>query len=764
MQSHLTRRVFRAILNNEPLFPLQRCNRLLHITRHHRTRRLGLINPHHAQRRSLFAFNMAPPANTLQSATLPSEAGLKPMRDLKRALSDKSRGPALGVLTKAFHDFFVARAETFEVITGYQAQLLSMTWKYVRSHEAELEAEDWQTMYSTENLENVLFVLSEAKCLPESRDAVLKVARFAFLDLCADHGYGANNISRPALSAYIKCQALNGNPEEARHVVERFWSRLRKTKPSPWLTVMRGFAMNNDKQQLRWTTKKKFDELGIRFDSETHEQLVKILIEQDLLSAVKIMYECPITGDVEPTLATKEAVVKYTLLKSEISWAKPIVDSVSQAPKSQTVGMMLLWEAAHGRSASEISELLQTWALEDSNVKTALTASHINNLIQYANSIKNPQLATDFAALTSQWNVVPDTQTRLLRLEAEIIAGNVRRTMELVEDLQDVGSFTLENLPLMNRLLSMLCLLGNDDALYDRVSAFLDPLFENNVRLEADTLAALTHLLLYRHDWEGVSELLRPRLGSYDSEERTKIRQALTNYILDTAQDSADAWEAYGLLQVAFPETGVSMRTEIMTSFFKRERGDLAVLVFGHMRQAEDFARRPKPDTYARCFQGIAQMQDAKNLELVHNMLKLDVEVDLNTRLLNELMLAYACCDMPDKSMEIFRDILQSEEGPSTRTILAFFRMCEKHHHGTQEAMRMMDKVKLLEIEVDRRLYTAYVEALAAQCEFELATQAINKMQEEIGCSPTYDSYVVFPLTDPLFSRRCCDTANTCMF
>ncbi|RHZ60372.1 putative mitochondrial respiratory complex I chaperone (Cia84) [Aspergillus thermomutatus] len=662
---------------------------------------------------------MAPPANTPQPATLPSEAGLKPMRDLKRALSDKSRGPALGVLAKAFHDFFVARAENSEVITGYQAQLLSMTWKYMRSHEAELEAEDWQTMYSTENLENVLFVLSEAKCLPESREAVLKVARFAFLELCADHGYGANNISRPALSAYIKFQALNGNPEEARHVVERFWGRLRKTKPSPWLTVMRGFAMNNDKQQLRWTTKKKFDELGIKFDRETHEQLVKMLIEQDLLSAVKIMYECPISGENEPTLATKRAVVNYALLKSEISWAKPIVESVSQTPKSETVGMMLLWEAVHGKSASEISEMLQTWTLEDPDVKTTLTVSHINNLIQYANSINNPQLAADFAALTSQWNVLPDTQTRLLRLEAEIMAGDVKQTM---------------------RLLSMLCLLGKDDALYDRVSAFLDPLFENNVRLEADTLAALTQLLLYRHDWEGVSELLRPRLGSYDSEERTKIRQALTNHIMDATQDSADAWEAYGLLQVAFPETGVGMRTEIMTSFFKRKRGDLAVLVFGHMRQAEDFARRPKPDTYARCFQGIAQMQDAKNLELVHNMLKLDVEVDLNIRLLNELMLAYACCDMPDKSMEIFRDILQSEEGPSTRTIWAFFKMCERHHHGAQEAMRMMDKVKLLEIEVDRRLYMAYVEALAAQCEFDLATEAINKMQEEIGSSPTHDS------------------------
>ncbi|EAW13804.1 putative mitochondrial respiratory complex I chaperone (Cia84) [Aspergillus clavatus NRRL 1] len=740
MQSHLTRRVFRAILNNE-LLSFSRCrNRLLYTARHHRTRRLDVINPYNAQRRSLFAFSMAPPANTPQPSTLPSEAGLKPMRDLKRALSDKSRGPAHGVLAKAFHDFFVARAETWEVITGYQAQLLSMTWKYLRSHEGELEPEDWQVMYSTENLENMLFVLSEAKCLPESRDAVLKVARFAFLELCADHGYGTNHISRPALSAYINFQALNGNPEEARHVVEKFWSKLRKTKPSPWLAVMRGFAMNDDKNQLRWTTKKKLDELGIAFDRESHEELVKVLIEQDLLSAVKIMYECPISGDQEPTLTTKEAVVKYALLKSEASWAQPIVESVKQEPISGTVGIILLWAAAHGKDGPEIFAMVQEWMSKSPEVKQSLAIAHVNNLMEYANSIKNSQLSAEFYALASQWSLQPDIQTRLLRLESDILSGDVNQTLKSVEEVQDIGSFTLENLPLMNRLLTMLCLLGQDDALYDRVSTFLDPLFENNVRLEAETLAAMTHMLLYRHDWQAVSDLLRPRLGSYDSEERTKIRQALTAYIMDADQDSADAWEAYGLLQVAFPETGVGMRTDIMTSFFRQNRGDLAVLVFGHMRQAEDFTRRPKPDTYARCFQGIAQMQDAKNLELVHNMLKLDVEVDLNTRLLNELMIAYAACDMPDKSMEIFRGILQSEEGPSQKTIWAFFKMCEKHHHGAREAMRMMDKVKLLEIELDRRLYMAYVEALAAQCEFDLATEAVTKMHEEIGCHPTRDS------------------------
>ncbi|KAL5362815.1 hypothetical protein BJX96DRAFT_166960 [Aspergillus floccosus] len=676
----------------------------------------------------------APPAPTIQS-----EIGLKPMRDLMRALKDKSRGPAHGVLAKAFQDFFVARADTPGVITGFQARLLVVTWKHLRAQEEELEPEDWQRIFSTENLENVLYVLSEARCLPESREVVQKVARYAFLELCADHGFGPNHIGRQALLAYINIQALNGNPEEARHVVEKFWNRLHKTSPSPWLTVMKGFALNNDRRQLRRTTER-LEDHGIQFDSASHEELVNILISQDLLQAVQTIYECPLSKGQQPTLATKEAAIKYAILKSETAWAEPIFESLAQVPVTETLEIVLLWQAAHGANASAMSEKARELTAKNSEAKASLNIACINSLIEYANCIKDPQLAADFASLASEWGLEPDMRTRQLRLESYIQAGDVEQTLQCVEELYDVNIMAFENLPLMNKLITMLCLSGQEDAIFDRVSSFLDPVFENNVRLEADTVAALTHMLLYRHDWEGVSELLRPRLASYDDEERTKIRNALTGFITDPTQDSGDAWEAYGLLQLAFPETGVSMRTEIMTSFFKRDRSDLAFLVFGHMRQAEDFARRPKPDTYARCFQGLARTQDARNVETVHNMLKLDTEVDLNTRLLNGLMLAYAVCDMPEKSMEIFREILQSEEGPSHKTIAIFFKLCEKHHNGVQEAMKMMSKVKLLEINVDRRLYMAYVEALAAQCEFDLATEALDQMHSEIGLMPTRNS------------------------
>ncbi|KAE8336208.1 hypothetical protein BDV24DRAFT_113966 [Aspergillus arachidicola] len=742
MQSHLTRRVFRAILDNEPLSSSQCRHRLLQNLRIYRSRGPVVTSTYHLQRRGFFAFSMGP-STTPQPATLPSEAGLKPMSDLMRAIRDKSRGPAVSVLAKAFQDFFAARAAIPGVITGFQARLLVVTWKHLRANEGNLEPEDWKLIFSTENLENVLFVLSQARCLSESREVIQRLARYVFLELCADHGFGPNHIGRPALIAYINIQALNGNPEGARHVVEKFWNRLSKTNPSPWLTVMKGFAINEDRRLLRRTTESLHD-FGIKFDPASHEELLKVLIGQDLLAAVKIMYECPLFDGWEPTLATKEAVIEYAILRSETAWAEPIFESLSQRPITETMGITLLWEAAHGQDSSAVVEKVRILLQNNPEAKASLTIECVNNLMAYANFTNKPQLTAEYAALIPRWGLQPNSQTRLLELESYIQAGDVERTLGHVRGLHDINDMASENTSLMNKLITMLCLSGQGDAVFDQVSSFLDPLFENNVRLEPETLAALTHMLLYRRDWEGASDLLRPRLALYDDEGRSKIRKALTEYILDLKQDGADAWEVYGLLQLAFPEASVSTRTDIMTAFYRRNRSDLAYLVFGHMRQAEDFARRPKPDTYTKCFRWIARTRDAEHLVLVHNMLKLDVEVDLNTKLLNGLMLAYAACDMPEKSMEVFRQILQSDEGPTHKTVAIFFKLCGRHHNGTQEAMKMMEKVKLLEIEVDRRLYMAFVEALAAQCEFDLAVEAIDKMHSETGYLPNYNSIGLF--------------------
>lgn len=734
MQSHLTRRVFRAILNNEP-FRFSHCRgRLLHSLPSHRARKVYLHERGHVQRRGFFAFPTPPPPDQHQAIAL--ETGLKPMSDLVRSLQNRSRPPPHDTLSKAFRDFFKSRVETPGVITGFHGRLLVATWRYLKERQEELDPKDWEAVFSRDNLETILHVLAEATCLPESHDAVQKVARFAFLELSADRGSDADDIDRQTLLAYIRVLSMNGDPEEAYRVTITFRRRLLKSKPSPWLWVMKGFAMNHDRRRL-WRTVEGIEKHGDIFDQATHEEVTMMLLQEDLVEAAKTMYECPISGGGEPTMATKLAMIKASIMQSDLDWARNVLHSLPPTPNADTRDIHLLWEAACGSGASALAEKLDTWSAKDPQILQSLSISCVNTLIEFANAVGNPQLAADFAALTSQWGLQPDVQTVMLQLESRIQASDLKGTLEYLRELENSDSIADISLPLMDKLITMLCLSEQADPLFDLISTLLDPLIDNNIRLEPDTMAALTFMLLRRRDWDAVSQLLRPRLGSYDMEERTQIRKSLTKFIMDFSQSDDVAWEAYNLLKVAFPETGVSVRTDIMWSFFRRNRSDLACLVFGHMRQAESFAQRPKPDTYRRCFLGIARTADRENLELVHNMLKLDLEVDLTTRVRNALMLAYARCEMPEKAMEIFKEILRSEEGPSRHTITIFFRVCETHPMGVSEAIKMMQKAKLLEIKIDRRMYNAYIRALAAQSEFDRAVEAIEKMQSEIGLGPT---------------------------
>ncbi|KAL4801416.1 hypothetical protein BDV18DRAFT_149399 [Aspergillus unguis] len=733
MQSQLTRRVFRAILNNEPLISSQCRNRCFHTFQSARPRRI-VYGPSSVQRRALFAFNFGSPSTPPES-TLPSEVGLKEMTELFTSIRNHDRLPELDVLGKAYYDFFETRAEEPGTITQFQGQLLNTTWHHLQTHEAELRAEEWHRVLSDESLGNVLYVLSKADCLPEARGHILALSRSVFLALCTNPRFGKAKLDRLALATYIEIQALHGDPDEAMRALEKFWKIIRTTRPSPWLSVLKGFAIGGSREDIIRIVKK-IGKYNVSFDPDSQEELIHFLIGQNIFNAVKVVYDCSLSGNSEPNLSTKAAVIKFALSKSDSTLAQSVFESVGFEAIPETINIRLLWEATQGKDATQISEVVQSLTTKELDLGQSISISCVNDLVEYANSINNPTLALGYLELASVWDLVPDALTQSLHLESLIQIGNVDEVLKFSATMDDLDTTRPETLPLMNKLITMLCLSKPDDALYDRISSLLDPILQDNIRLEAETLAALTHMLLYRHDLEAISELLRPNLGSYPSDGRTKVRKPLIDFILDLSQDSEPAWEAYMLLQLAFPKTSVSTRSTIMMSFFQRKRSDLAFLVFGHMRQAEDSARRPKAETYARCFRGFAHTQDAKHLELVHNMLKLDTDVNLSTNVLNWLMFAYAECDNPEKSMQIFREILQSKEGPTHHTILFFFRTCEKHQNGTYEAMKMLDKLKRLEVPPGRELYTAYVEALAAQCESDLATQALDAMEEVTGHAP----------------------------
>lgn len=664
------------------------------------------------------------------------------MVNLAKALQQRARPPSPAVLAKAFQDFITARLEYSGTLTDFHVRFLLGTFEHLKKQkDASGEViEGLDPVFDPETLEGVLLVLAEAECDPLSHGSVQQLARLVFQEL---QGNEHADINTEVLEAYITVLSATGAPGQGRVLVEKFWKQLsQENGASCWLAVMKGYTRQGVKEEIGKVAKR-MSKYGVPFDQATHEEITLCMVKEHRLEEAKMIYERGIVGNNTPTMATKFAMFKLALLSSDVTWAEQIFNTLPREPSSETRDAILLWAAVQGQSAEQIGQKLEDMISRKPELKDTLTISSINNLIEYSNRTNGPTNAEAYIPLAQQWDLQPDAQTNLLLLQARIFAGNSNGIVESLRQLADEDALDDIDLSLMNKLVVALTTSTRVEVERDLVLSLVDRLVERSVRLDPRTLEALCRMLLYNNDLDAASEILRPQLDSYNMEERTTIRDAFLRFILDPKPEDDTVWEAYELLRVAFPETGVKQRTAIMSGFFRRRRTDLACLVFGHMRQNEDFERRPKPDTYARCFQGIARSADQDSLHLVHNMLKLDLEVELDTRIFNGLMLAYAACGAPEQSMSFFQDILHSDEGPSNNSIAIFLRICETHHNGTEEAMKMMEKLKSLEIYISRRVYTSYIGALAGQCEFERAAEAVRTMESQTSYSPTGFTFVI---------------------
>ncbi|KAI5309267.1 hypothetical protein KEM55_003653 [Ascosphaera atra] len=289
---------------------------------------------------------------------------------------------------------------------------------------------------------------------------------------------------------------------------------------------------------------------------------------------------------------------------------------------------------------------------------------------------------------------------------------------------------------LLNKLIQGLCNARDQSFDFDVTLDVVDELFESKVRFMPATVAALCATMLRRHDVEGVSDLLDQLLSTFGAHDKAKIREPLLAFINDATQPVGEAWDVYELVNNLFPDTPVAQRTQIMQTFFRRGYAHQATLVFGHMRAKNLGEQRPTATTYTECLLGIAGARDEGALGMVHNMLKMDLEIKLDTRLLNALMFAYTCCGEPGTALEQFKQILHSEEGPSEATILVFFRTCEIYDEGAGEARRMMLNLRSLEIPVGRKMYEAFMAALMGNGDMHGAIDAVRSMEAQVGERP----------------------------
>jgi hypothetical protein len=119
--------------------------------------------------------------------------------------------------------------------------------------------------------------------------------------------------------------------------------------------------------------------------------------------------------------------------------------------------------------------------------------------------------------------------------------------------------------------------------------------------------------------------------------------------------------------------------------------------------------------------------------------LKLDLNVDLDTRLRNSLMLAYAAIEENTKAMRFWREICESKEGPSYNSIAIAFRACETMHHGYGHARSIWKRLKEQDVEIDKTIWKAYMCAMARNFQHDEAQAMIETVEEEYGYTLDFD-------------------------
>lgn len=732
MRSQLTRQVFRQILNNEPHIHQRCCYGVYSYERLWRTnRRL----PNHAMKRTLLGFSRKPPREIKESDLDP---GWAKMQELNRMLRMGTRPPPAADIAKAFNDFFWARQKVPTPLEDLHARNALKTFKHLQESYKEVAGFG----LSTEDLQRALIAVMY---LPQAGETTAhnQLSRLLFAEVSKrrDCGLDAQGTKtaygQKDLLPFIQVLTLTGDSLDARNLLEEYWvSDLEQGGRSLWHRILKGFAKeNNDGELLKTVTI--METYGVPFDAEAHQTVTFYYTQKDDIEAVKKWYKHPISGGGTPLDHTNEFVLKLCIRHDEIQWGDAIFKSMlEKAPTKKSWNVVFQWAAANGKGVDEIERMMHVMVRrnEECGSKAQPDIETINGLVELANSKDDPYTAERYVALGYKWKLQPNAHTYLLQLDYRLKVGDIAGARAAYSRLQAEDVPDNKDLPLMNKLIVALCSAKSQD--YEAIMGLVGDLNERKARFEPDTVATLSLLYLQREEFHDLINILQAHTFHYSLQQRAAIRDVLVQFCLDRANSTSMAWDAYSILRTIFGETGIDIRTRLMNEFFARKRCDMACHVFGHMRQNPLKEYRPTVDTYVECLQGIAKAGDTESLEMVHNMLKLDSEIELNTRLYNALMLGYTACDMPNRSLAFWEDIIYSIEGPTYNSIQIALQACGTMTSGYREARDIWSRLKKFDIEVTRDILVAYIDALAHHAIFTEVVKLIDGMEAETGCQP----------------------------
>lgn len=725
MRSALTRVVFRRILHNEPILHRE-CSRRIPNILLHSPKRL----PAYSHRRTLFGFSRPKPANV---ATSLDDPGLDVLIDAAKNLDMGTRVPEPEDLAKAW-TMFVKRKSDDRRMNDIQARHVLRIYHYIYS----IQVPDTPRLLTTEALVNALGSMREAKQLTDDH-AALAIALRSDIQTRQDSGISELEPSYVVKiddwTVHILCSAgrvteawamVQGRGEATMPSIRQLRSlveaHIEANDTDGVERVMRMNDASHAHPSLQWRAAEAFAMAG---------QIPKARELADTAQLSKSFLEGGDSSDASPVHLVRP-LLRFCASHDEFDWGQSIIRGITEAGllgKDMWMWEELFsWTLSTGKSVEEVDRMMEVMKRSTGLKPRERT---INGLIRTANSRNDPYLAERLLTLGKKWNVNPGGTTYLLQMDYRLSVGDVEGARSAYQKLQSVDVEGDSDLPRINKLIYGMFSSGKYD--FNTIMSVVEDLSNRHQRFEPETVAALSVLHLQRDEYHDVADLLTTHVHQYSAGERAVVRDTFVRFCLDRRNSIARVWDTYMIFQQVFDEADREVRMRIMTEFFTRRRADMAVHVFNHMRKHTREDTIPDTDTYAATLAGIAKLKDDQSLEIVHNAIKLDMNIEPSTKLSNALMYAYASCGEARYSTNFWIDICDSKEGPNHSSIMILFYACSKMSFGEKRAVSVWNQLGQLDVALSRDLIAMFLAALSANQCYSEAYEVVEECVDRFG-------------------------------
>ncbi|KAI2639981.1 complex I intermediate-associated protein [Xylaria nigripes] len=713
------------------------------------------------QRRSFFKLFQKPPRNL---KPIDVEPGYETLLAYQAGENYGLRPPPLTDLEEAWKRFFTYKARHNRVVNSTQALCARRVLEYLCrvdiAGSVNLSLEDLHLAIKClekppRDDPNHHLALSRA-LFSELTRREMNISPSHFHKTTLEHRPGMSHADSKYLHHFLAALSQYGAAVEAKEIFLKILANSKQrdyVKFNPrhsMIPIMEGLAKEGNEQGLREVVRKVVSS-DTPYDVGIQKVMVDFFAQRNDFYQTNFWFAKALGKGLHPRPQTYYEILLFALRNDKKEWATEIYkDLIAQLESGSLAEFKACWDVAFQyafllfeKGPDEMESLFEV-AFEQTkhkkNPDSQPNILSINLLLRCAIDTDNPYMAERFIALSKKLEFEPNLMTYQLQIEYRLRAKDLNGAFVAFQELRHLEISVNDNeFPVLNKLIRSLCESSRPD--YEKILEVTSYLEQRHVTLEPETVVSICMAFLKNDETYEVIDTLSLHTAYYSFAEREMVRKSFVNYCLDKNNSTARVWDAYALLRQFFPELELEDRVAVMDVFFERRRPDMACHIFGHMRSHDNPRYRPTLETYVRCLEGIGECRDTKGLGMVHNMMKMDTSIQVNTLLYNALMIGYTACDMSHRALDFWKEITTSPEGPSYATLEIVFRTYEVQPYGDAPAKELWAKLLSMEVDIPENVYAAYATTLAAHSHVEDVKVLLGDHDAVIGARPAYSTF-----------------------